>query len=225
MLASGIRSLPRLSLRTQPARQFRGIQTSTLRSSVVQPVVPHSDPLLRTSPLLPALRPKPILLLRPAVIALYATGTPPDGKNPRLKEMIPDLKREEELRHSKLAKSPKDEVTTTSSLREIVEPRDPGEEAPSPTKALAADVGMVRETFAMKHVPKDLITMGVLGLVPYVATSATTLFLAWDIGYSRTHGQPYFMTVESAQQILTALEPIQIGYGAVILSFLGAVCD
>lgn len=71
----------------------------------------------------------------------------------------------------------------------------------------------------MKDVPKDLSLMGLAGLVPYVGTSATSLFLAWDL----THAQPYLISAETAQNLLDVVEPIQLGYGAVLLSFLGAV--
>ena len=66
--------------------------------------------------------------------------------------------------------------------------------------------------------------MGLAGLVPYVATSATSLFLAWDLTHAKEHSTtPYFLSQETAQHLLSIVEPIQLGYGAVLLSFLGAV--
>lgn len=59
--------------------------------------------------------------------------------------------------------------------------------------------------------------------MPYVVTSFSTLFLAYDINYSNVYGSGYFISGETAQHLLHILEPAQIGYGAVILSFLGAI--
>jgi hypothetical protein len=76
----------------------------------------------------------------------------------------------------------------------------------------------------MKEVPKDLSLMGLMGLIPYVATSGTSLFLAWDLARAVERGTtPFLLSQQSAQNLLAVVEPIQLGYGAVLLSFLGAV--
>lgn len=76
----------------------------------------------------------------------------------------------------------------------------------------------------MSDVPRDLTNMGLAGLIPYVFTSVTSLFMAWDVNYGATTGSsPYLFSRETAQNLLDILEPVQVGYGAVILSFLGAV--
>lgn len=75
----------------------------------------------------------------------------------------------------------------------------------------------------MGDVPKEVIRFGGLGLVPYVATSFSTLFLAWDMNYAVAHGTGVMVSAETAEHLLHVLEPVQIGLGAIILSFLGAV--
>jgi hypothetical protein len=55
------------------------------------------------------------------------------------------------------------------------------------------------------------------GLTPYVITSFSTLYLAWDINYAREMGMGYFVNPETADALLHLLEPIQIGLGAIIL--------
>jgi len=92
------------------------------------------------------------------------------------------------------------------------------------TKELKEELHTVRETFSMREVPQDLTIMGLVGLVPYVATSATSLFLAWDLTHAAEYNTaPYLLSQPTAQHLLSIVEPIQLGYGAVLLSFLGAI--
>lgn len=58
-----------------------------------------------------------------------------------------------------------------------------------------------------------------------MATSLSTVYLAFDINHAHTtgSGSGYLFTPETAHQLLAIIEPIQIGYGAVIISFLGAI--
>jgi hypothetical protein len=59
------------------------------------------------------------------------------------------------------------------------------------------------------------------GLVPYVVTSFSTIYLAWDINYAAVHdGAGYLVSRETADHLLHILEPIQIGLGAIILSYV-----
>lgn len=73
----------------------------------------------------------------------------------------------------------------------------------------------MKETFALRDVPKEVYWFGLGGLVPYAATSATTLFMAWDVARG---DRSWIVTAETAQAVIEALEPIQVGLGAVILS-------
>lgn len=88
---------------------------------------------------------------------------------------------------------------------------------------LTSDLRTVRDTFRLHDVPREVFYIGMAGLVPYVATTVSTLYLAWEIKYSSIHGMGYFLSKETAESLLHVLEPLQVGYGAVILSFLGAI--
>ncbi|KAI5802637.1 hypothetical protein FPQ18DRAFT_407864, partial [Pyronema domesticum] len=90
-------------------------------------------------------------------------------------------------------------------------------------KGIWSDMRTIRETFALDKVPKEVFWFGMGGLVPYVVTSFTTIYLAWDINYAAAHGAGYLVSRETADHLLHILEPTQIGLGAIILSFLGAV--
>lgn len=82
---------------------------------------------------------------------------------------------------------------------------------------------VVKETFELNEVPKEVLYIGMGGLIPYLTTSLSTLYLSWDINYSAEHGIGYLVSGETAGHLLHILEPLQIGFGAIILSFLGAV--
>lgn len=60
-------------------------------------------------------------------------------------------------------------------------------------------------------------------MIPYLATSLSTVYMAWDLNHSAAHGTGVFFDTDSALAALAILEPLQIGYGAVIISFLGAI--
>ncbi|GAO48941.1 hypothetical protein G7K_3102-t1 [Saitoella complicata NRRL Y-17804] len=96
-----------------------------------------------------------------------------------------------------------------------------------PVDALKDDVKAVAATF--EGVPRDAQLAGVAGTIPYVVTSLAALYCGWDI---QTAGkiteigdvaQKMMIDPSVAHQLLAFLEPIQIGYGACILSFLGAI--
>ena len=82
---------------------------------------------------------------------------------------------------------------------------------------------MIRETFALREVPKEVTALGLAGLIPYALTSSTTLFLAYDVKNIHQYGTGWFFSESQATTLLHFLEPVQVGYGAVILSFLGAI--
>lgn len=82
---------------------------------------------------------------------------------------------------------------------------------------------IIKETFELNEVPKEVLYIGMGGLIPYIGTSLSTLYLAWDINYSGEHGIGYLVNGDTAGHLLHILEPLQVGLGAIILSFLGAV--
>ena len=61
------------------------------------------------------------------------------------------------------------------------------------------------------------------GVLPYLATSLSTVYVAWDLNHSVTAGTGVLFDEHTATLALQILEPLQIGYGAVIISFLGAI--
>ena len=65
--------------------------------------------------------------------------------------------------------------------------------------------------------------MGLAGVLPYLATSMGTVACAAEINHAHTFGTGYVLTQSTAESFLQVLEPLQVGYGAVILSFLGAI--
>ncbi|PUU75016.1 hypothetical protein B9Z19DRAFT_996597 [Tuber borchii] len=134
----------------------------------------------------------------------------------------------EKARQKKLEAHP-EEVTTTSSMTPIF---GGGPKAPPKRESLdeidmlgglKSDLHVIKETFALREVPKEVYYIGLGGTVPYAGVSALTLYLAWDINYAHHHGIGYLVSAETAQQVLLFVEPLQVGLGAVILSFLGAV--
>jgi hypothetical protein len=85
----------------------------------------------------------------------------------------------------------------------------------------------VKETFELNSVPREPYALGLAGTLPYLATSLSTVYLSWNLGQqwptSSTFVNSFMVSHETAQRWLSMLEPIQLGYGAVIISFLGAI--
>lgn len=79
----------------------------------------------------------------------------------------------------------------------------------------------------MEDVPKEPLYLGLAGTIPYLFTSLSTVYLSWDLNTTWPSSSAFlnhiYMNHDDAQALLALLEPIQLGYGAVIISFLGAV--
>jgi hypothetical protein len=60
--------------------------------------------------------------------------------------------------------------------------------------------------------------LGMAGVVPYLATSMQTVFLSYEINRAASLGDGLIFSGQSAELMLHMLEPIQIGYGAVVSS-------
>ena len=54
------------------------------------------------------------------------------------------------------------------------------------------------------------------GVLPYLATSLSTVYLAWDINHAAMTGSGILLSGNTAELLLHILEPVQIGYGAVV---------
>ncbi|KAF1834361.1 hypothetical protein BDW02DRAFT_550571 [Decorospora gaudefroyi] len=84
------------------------------------------------------------------------------------------------------------------------------------------DVGTIKETFSLSDVPQEAYYMGLAGTLPYLATSCSTVYLAWELNHANA-GYGFMLSEANATYLLHLIEPLQIGYGASILSFLGAI--
>lgn len=91
-----------------------------------------------------------------------------------------------------------------------------GTEGATTHGSLRADLETIKETFSLKDVPRESLYIGAAGILPYAATAASTVYLAFDINHAHDHGVGYLFTPETAHQLLDLVTPIQIGYGAVV---------
>ncbi|KAF2841935.1 hypothetical protein M501DRAFT_916024, partial [Patellaria atrata CBS 101060] len=136
----------------------------------------------------------------------------------------PNIKEEKELSKKPLEPHP-ELVSSTSSTHpvfgEVAEPNSKNDT--NTMKGIRGEIETVKDTFSLKDVPRETFYIGLAGVLPYLGTSLSTVYLATEINSNVTHGTGYFMTQETAEYLLSILEPLQIGYGAVILSFLGAI--
>lgn len=86
---------------------------------------------------------------------------------------------------------------------------------------------MVKDTFRLDTVPRESHILGLTGTLPYLATSLSTVFLAVNLNTEIPSGNKFYNTIflehGTAQYLLDLIEPLQLGYGAVIISFLGAI--
>ncbi|KAJ5732744.1 hypothetical protein N7493_004225 [Penicillium malachiteum] len=88
---------------------------------------------------------------------------------------------------------------------------------------MKAEAKVIKDTFSLSEVPKEALYLGMAGVIPYLATSLQTVALSYEINRAAVAGDGLIFSGQSAELMLHMLEPIQVGYGAVILSFLGAV--
>ncbi|KAK2038496.1 hypothetical protein LZ31DRAFT_533190 [Colletotrichum somersetense] len=138
-----------------------------------------------------------------------------------------DKKAEKEIAQRKLEARP-EEVTTESTTRRFWEPAPANpENDENLAGGLKKEVNIVRDTFNLSEVPREPYALGLAGTLPYLATSLSTVYLSWDLNVEWPSTSAFvnhiYMNHESAQYWLSLLEPIQLGYGAIIISFLGAV--
>ncbi|KAN0071323.1 Protein of unknown function (DUF3429) domain containing protein [Elaphomyces granulatus] len=99
----------------------------------------------------------------------------------------------------------------------------PAEEDIDMMAGIRSDVKTIKDTFSLRDVPKEALYFGMAGVVPYLATSLETVYLAWEMNNAATTGSGFLISGQTAELMLHMIEPLQIGYGAVILSFLGAI--
>jgi len=116
-------------------------------------------------------------------------------------------------------------VSTTSSVQTAVDQIGTAREEDDADMmaGVRGDIKTIRQTFSLEEVPKEALYVGMAGVVPYLATSAATVALAYDMNYAAHHNVSFLLDPKSAEMLLNIIEPLQIGYGAVIISFLGAI--
>ncbi|KAL5610901.1 hypothetical protein FOBRF1_007018 [Fusarium oxysporum] len=138
-----------------------------------------------------------------------------------------DRKREREAQQENLKSNPS-KVSTQSSVRHVVEESQPPNNADHEMAGdLKHDIDIIKDAFRFKSVPRESHILGLAGTLPYLGTSLSTLFLSWDLNKQWPTGNSFYDTIfvdhETAKCLLSVIEPIQLGYGAVIISFLGAI--
>ena len=74
----------------------------------------------------------------------------------------------------------------------------------------------IRETFSLENVPREAYYVGMAGVLPYMATSLGTVYSAWEINHAAATGSGFLMSDKTAELALHVLEPLQVGYGAVV---------
>lgn len=83
---------------------------------------------------------------------------------------------------------------------------------------------VIKDTFSLQDVPKEALYFGMAGVIPYLVTSLDTAYLAWEINNAATKGSGVLISGQSAELMLHMIEPIQVGYGAVV-SAAGQPCE
>jgi hypothetical protein len=76
----------------------------------------------------------------------------------------------------------------------------------------------IKDTFDLSEVPRKAYWLGLAGVLPYLATSVATIGVAQEINLAHAQGSGWLMTGEQAEHLLHILEPLQVGYGAVVSS-------
>ncbi|KAI0995540.1 hypothetical protein K3495_g12639 [Podosphaera aphanis] len=92
----------------------------------------------------------------------------------------------------------------------------------SPVEDIKLELKALKETFSLQQIPRDSLYLGAAGVLPYAATSLSTVCLAWNINHPNVNSA-FSLSPETANKLLELITPIQIGYGALIISFLGAI--
>lgn len=82
---------------------------------------------------------------------------------------------------------------------------------------------------SLEGIPQPALLVGLAGTLPYLGTAIGSLYLSWNI--SKSHAdftgaiseKFVLLTPDTAEHWLPILQTVQVGYGACILSFLGAI--
>jgi hypothetical protein len=195
--ATGTRSLLRNITKAPAARSSYSAASSKFR---------NATPLRQLNNQRPQLLPS---LSRPTTTSLlYATKSePPVNKI--------DKGAERKYAEQKLEAHP-EQVSPDSTVRHVFEGSRKIKDEDEMMSGIRADIGTIKDTFGLAEVPKEPLYFGIAGVLPYAATSLSTVFLAYDINHAHSTGQGLLFSPETAHHLLDLIVPIQIGYGAVV---------
>lgn len=82
---------------------------------------------------------------------------------------------------------------------------------------------------SLEGIPPPALLVGLAGTLPYLGTALGSLYLSWNISkfhadFSGAFTEKFvILSPETAEYWLPILQTVQVGYGACILSFLGAI--
>ncbi|KAF5647891.1 putative MNN4-regulates the mannosylphosphorylation [Fusarium sp. NRRL 25303] len=163
-------------------------------------------------------------LLRPQR-AVYSSKS--DDENPPPPKQPIDIEAERK-RGQELLQSNPSVVSSKSSVANAASTAQGSKSADQDmTSELKHDIDVVKDTFTFTDVPRESSVLGLAGTLPYLGTSLSTVFLAWDLNKPIPTGNSFYDAImidhETAKYLLSVIEPLQLGYGAVIISFLGAI--
>ncbi|KAK0525631.1 hypothetical protein OC842_005442 [Tilletia horrida] len=99
--------------------------------------------------------------------------------------------------------------------------RSGGGEVPTNASEILSDARSITAEMT-KQMPQPALVWGAAGVIPYVTTAGASIYLArqaWLVG----HGIDTHLDLDTAQALLLHAQNIQITYGAILLSFLGAL--
>lgn len=111
------------------------------------------------------------------------------------------------------------EIVSSSSSVHPVFGEVVGEEKKDDTDMMAgvrSDIQTIKETFSLEEVPRQAYYIGLAGVLPYVATSLSTVYCAWEINHAADTGAGMLLDGKTAELMLHVLEPLQVGYGAAV---------
>ncbi|CAG1977861.1 unnamed protein product [Fusarium graminearum] len=156
--------------------------------------------------------------------AVYSSKSDPENPPPPKQPIDYEAERK---RGQELLQSDPKHVSSKSSLSNTAGVQGPTKGEESMGNELKHDIEVVKDTFTFTNVPRESRILGLAGTLPYLGTSLSTVFLAWNLNKDLPTGNSLYDAImvdhETAKYMLSVIEPLQLGYGAVIISFLGAI--
>ncbi|PNS16407.1 Transmembrane protein 69 [Sphaceloma murrayae] len=200
-----------------PRAAFRALNSSPLTTRA--PFLSTKTGTILESRLTTLANGRPMSLSKPLSMALARFHS-----NTRVLQDKIDHEHERKFAQKKLSAHPEFVSETSSTHPLFEEVATPKEEPDTDMMAgVRSDIKTIRDTFSLQDVPREAYYVGMAGVLPYLATSVSTIFCAYEVNLASTAGSGLFLSGRTAEALLHIIEPLQIGYGAVIISFLGAI--